>query len=42
MLRKVHLYTPGEISEDRNQSPRLANTGVPPGGVIVPGVVTIA
>jgi hypothetical protein len=40
-FRNVQAYTPGEVSETRNQSPRVAAVAEPPGGVIVPGVVTI-
>jgi hypothetical protein len=40
-FRKVHAKTPGEVSDTKNQSPRVATVGEPPGGVIVPGVVTI-
>jgi hypothetical protein len=40
-FRNVHVNVPGEVSDTRNQSPRVAAVRGPPGGVIDPGVVTI-
>jgi hypothetical protein len=40
-LRNVQANTPGEVSETRNQSPRVATVAEPPGGVRVPGGVTM-
>jgi hypothetical protein len=40
-FRNCQEYTPGEVSEARNQSPLVTTVEEPPGGVIVPAVVAI-
>jgi hypothetical protein len=40
-FKNSQAYTPGEVSETRNQSPLVTTVEEPPGGVMVPGVVAM-